>query len=854
MLKGRNYGLWLVGGASVLAIATPAFAQTQDRAPQPAANDASAASTGSGLADIVVTAQKREQNLQAVPLAVSAISEAKVQQLGIKDARDVSGLAPNVTIDPPTTSMTSAVISIRGIASGAQESLSLDQANGLYVDGVYIARSGAAALDVTDIERVEVLRGPQGTLFGRNTTGGAISFISRDPSEKFQGSVNAGIGNYGLWTARASIDPGEIMGISSTFTYAHSQHFGYVDNILQPSRLKDPGSRQMDSFRAALKANLGGTGSIKYIFDYSNVRGNNASFQLLDVANGTKMPNVMVGGLSVPMPAQAPVAGYLNEVTFLEPGCAALSTPSRVYRDKTCLNSDLGARDQIWGHNLQIQNDFGGFKVKSTTGYRIWHSDAYGADLDGLGTIKGPLFTNTTLLNGMPQALLQNIYPAGTAAFLAGSPVPTTTADIFQTVNYRRHKQFSEEVEVSGDTDNLDWVVGGFYFYEKGSEYNPQTSGFVLDTNTIFGNPAGPFGALGPLLAAANPARYRMVVTKGLVNYVTNAESTAVYGQATYYVGGRDAPLSLTGGLRYTWDSKNIILFQNGAAPLATPDSEHASFQRLTWNAMARYAFDRDISIYARAASGYRSGGFNPADTPPLAAFKPETVTSYEIGLKSELFNRHLRLNVAGYYNKYKDMAVVIPIPATGGAFNTKIINAGSVDYAGVEVEGQAILTDNFSIDGNFGYVNVDYKQLNIFATTLPGAPAINAASIAHSTYTSPYTGNIAFNAQFPIGDDGAKLIARVGYTYLAAQYPFNNVLSAPFLNSIKSDTQNLVDAQIIFDKISLGGIKAQLKFWGKNLTNQHNMLRAIDFGPLGLAGGYYGEPRTYGATIGFKF
>ncbi|WEK42053.1 MAG: TonB-dependent receptor [Candidatus Sphingomonas colombiensis] len=849
MLKGRKYGLWLAGGVSALAIATPAFAQDQSSAP--AATEAS----GSGLTDIVVTAQKREQNLQAIPLAVSAISEAKVQQLGIKDARDVSGLAPNVTIDPPTTSMTAGVISIRGIPSGAQESLSLDQANGLYVDGVYIARSGAASLDVTDIARVEVLRGPQGTLFGRNTTGGAISFISRDPSEKLQGSVSAGIGNYGLWSARASIDPGEIMGISSTFTYSHSQHFGYVDNILQPSRLKDPGARQTDSFRAAFKANIGGTGSIKYIFDYSNVRGNSASFQLLNVANGTPMPPVMIDGRSVPLPTQAPVAGYLNEVTFQQPGCAALATPSRTYRDQTCLNSDAGARDQMWGHNLQIQNDFGGFKVKSTTGYRIWHSDNYGSDLDGLGTIKGPLFSQATLLNGLPTNLLQFVLPAGTPAgtlaFISGSPVPTTTADLFTTVDYRKHKQFSQEVEVSGDTDNLDWVVGGFYFYEKGSEYNPQNSGFVLDTNSIF---LGNFGALGPSLAAANPARYRLVVTNGLVNYQTTAESTAVYGQATYYVGGRDAPLSLTGGLRYTWDSKNIILFQNGAAPLARPDSEHASFQRLTWNAMARYAFNRDVSVYARAASGYRSGGFNPADTPPLAAFKPETVTSYEIGLKSELFNRHLRFNVAGYYNKYKNQAVVIPIPATGGAFNTKIINAGSVDYAGVEVEGQAILTDNFSIDGNFGYVNVNYKQLNIFATTLPGAPPINAASIAQSTYTSPYTGNVAFNAKFPIGNGDAKLIARVGYTYLAPQYPFNNVLSAPFLNSIKSDAQNLVDAQIIFDKISLGGIKAQLKFWGKNLTNEHNMVRAIDFGALGFAGGYYGEPRTYGATIGFNF
>ncbi|MFT3975585.1 MAG: TonB-dependent receptor [Sphingomonas bacterium] len=850
MLKGRKFGLWLVGGVSALAIATPAFAQEQ-------AQQAAAESSGSGLADIVVTAQKREQNLQAVPLAISAISEQKVAQLGITNSEDISGLAPNVSISPPANSMVAGVISIRGIPSGAQESLSLDQANGLYVDGVYIARSGAAALDVMDLERVEILRGPQGTLFGRNTTGGAISFVSRDPSSTFRGSVNAGMGNYGQWNARASIDPGEIMGISSTFSYSHSQHFGYVDNILQPSRLKDPGARQQDAFRAAFKANIGGTGSIKYIFDYSNVRGNSYSFQMINASDGSAMPPVQVDGLSVPLTPQAPVTGYLNEVTFANPACAALAAPTHAYRDKVCFNSDIGARDQIWGHNLQVQNDFGGFKVKSTTGYRIWHSDNYGSDMDGLGQITGPLYTQASLFNGMPAALLAYIpsIPAAAAPYIAASPVPTTTQDLFSTQDFRKQKQFSEEVEVSGDTDNLDWVVGGFYFYEKGSEYNPQNSGYILDTDKAVFTP-GSFGALAAQFAAANPARYRMVVTNSLVNYLTTAESTALYGQATYYVGGRDAPLSLTGGLRYTWDNKSIILFQNGAAPLARPDSEHASFSRLTWNAMARYAFDRDISVYARAASGYRSGGFNPADTPPLAAFKPETVTSYELGLKSELFNRHLRFNVAGYYNRYKNQAVVVPVPATGtgGAFNTRIINAGSVDYAGIEIEGQAILTDNFSIDGNFGYIDINYKQLNIYATTLPGAPAINAASIAHSTYTSNYTGNAAFNAKFPIGSGGTMLIGRIGYTYLSPQYSFNNVLSAPYNNIIRSDAQNLFDAQIILDKVSIGGMKAQVKLWAKNLTNEHYLVRAIDFGQLGYAGGYYGEPRTYGATVGFNF
>jgi outer membrane receptor protein involved in Fe transport len=167
-----------------------------------AAASAGAQNPGGQLEEIVVTAQKREQNLQDVPLAISAISAEKVEKLDIRDSRDLSGLAPNVTIVQGTTNPSAAVISIRGIPTPAAETFGLDTANALYVDGIYIARSGASALDVSDIERVEVLRGPQGTLFGRNTTGGAIAFISRKPSKELRVKAEAGYGNYSAWNGR----------------------------------------------------------------------------------------------------------------------------------------------------------------------------------------------------------------------------------------------------------------------------------------------------------------------------------------------------------------------------------------------------------------------------------------------------------------------------------------------------------------------------------------------------------------------------------------------------------------------------------------------------------------------------
>lgn len=854
-------------GVSCMALSLPAYAQ------QSGGSDADNA-----LGDIVVTAQKREQNLQDVPLAISAISQAKVEQLGIKDSRDMSGLAPNVTVVQGTTSLSAAVISIRGIPTPASETFGLDTANALYIDGVYIGRSGGSGIDVMDIERVEVLRGPQGTLFGRNTTGGALAFISRAPSKEMRAKAEAGFGNYGLLEGKVQLDPGEILGIATSFSYAHRERNGVVDNILEPEKSNDPGARKSDAFRVAAKTDIGTTGSIQYIFDWSRVRGRAHAFQLTNVADGTVRAPIVIDGQSLLMTQQAPVSQYLAASTFLEPGCAALATPRRAYRDTVCNNNDDDAVDKTWGHNLQIQNDFGAFKIKSTTGWRHWNSDSFGSDLDGIGTLRGAAFSNSTLFNGFPAPLLQSLgFPAGTSAFLASSPVPTNTQDLFDTNNKRRHEQFSQEFEISGDTDHLDWVTGGFYFWERGSENNPQNSGFILDTNSLVfsdagfvgvlrgvGFPAEAAGQFAPLLApqfrAANPARYRRVQTNAILKYTATNESTAVYAQATYHPGGRDGRLKLTAGGRYSWDSKAMVRTQNGAAALAAAESGSAKFSKFTWNVMAGYELSDTVQGFARVATGYRSGGFNAQDaairgTTTLPSFAEESVVSYEAGLKSELFDRRVRLNASVYYNEYSDLAVNIPLTdAPAGTFASRIGNAGKVTYTGFELEGAAILSRHFSIDGNLGYVDIKYKEFMAGQSTTPGRPPINIASVVTPGYTSPFTANIALNAQYPIGTGDARIVARVGYTYEDGKYSFTSLIASPYNEALKGDNRNLIDAQISVDRIKVGGAQAQVKLWVKNLTNSHDFVRGIDFGQLGFGGGYYADPRTFGATFGLTF
>ena len=500
-----------------------------------------------------------------------------------------------------------------------------------------------------------------------------------------------------------------------------------------------------------------------------------------------------------------------------------------------------------------------GVTIRSTTAYREWSNRIEPTDLDGLGQLRGPLFSSATTLNGMPQATLALFQPAGTAAFLASQAVPTTTQPLFSADNTRGQHQFSQEIEiVSNNKGDFSWVLGGFYFDEKGYETNIQSIGFVLDTNQAVFNSTN-FGALAPLLQAGNPARFRITPAPATLAYTAGGQSVAVYGQATYRPASLDDKLGITLGLRYTWDKKQAERTQNGATPFSAAElplnKQSANFSAPTGNLTIDYRADANINLYARIAKGYRSGGFNlrqstsVANNIPLLPFNSEKIWSYEIGAKMEFLNRY-RLNVSLFHNDYSDQLVTVPIPISGGgSFGTQVINAGKTTYNGVEVEALAKITDNFTIDGNFGYLDAKIKTFPSADTT--GAIQNIAPLIAGVGYAPKYTLNVGGTLTYPIG--AAKLIARVGYNYTSEFEEFGNTLTAPFQVTGRGDARGLLDGQLKLENFGFGN-KMSLTIWGKNLTNKHYVTRSVDFGALGFATVIYGEPRTFGATLHAEF
>jgi iron complex outermembrane recepter protein len=857
MLSRTTKGICLLGVSALALGAGPAMAQ--------GANDDDRV--------IVVSANKREQTLQETPIAITAVTAADVELRGISETKDLSAIAPNVTVSGATTNATAAVVTIRGIPTPGDETQGFDSPIGLYLDGVYLARSAAASFEVADIERIEVLRGPQGTLFGRNTTGGAINYVTKRPDNDFSLKAKIGYGNFNYKNGRLLLHTGDLGGVRMSAGYVYKARDGVVDNLLEPKDSRDPGGYETHGLRFAIEGDLADNLVVTNVFDWTQTKGVPPVNQLAGVGDGTFRPNVTIGGFTFAQVQPANVKGYLGLASVLEPGCPSpLASISSKRLGKICSEADGVSTDKVFGNLTRFEWQGESVLVRSTTSFRWWRNRILGTDLDGMGSLRGPVFSQASLFNGMPESLLGFIptLPPGSAPIIAGLPVPTVIQGLFNANNTRRQDQISQEIEIIGGTGtSFEWVLGGFFFKEKGYELNPQSFGFVLDTNQAVFTDAS-FGPLGAGFRAANPARYRIVQQQSTLGYRAKGKSYALYGQGTYRPGGPGAPLGITVGLRYSWDEKEFARFQNGATPYTSAadldlNTRKAKFSQPTGHITVDYQPDPRFNLYAKAARGYRSGGFNARQTTQqdnpatpavneaiaLIPFGEEKIDSFEVGAKMN-FGR-ARLNLAAFHNIYKDQQVTVPIPIVGGgSFGTQVVNAGKTNFTGFEAEAMVEVVDDLLIDGSFGYIKVDVKQLPFADIT---GTLRNIASVVTPGFAPEVTAAIGMSYSSAIGSGDAKATGRIGWTYVAEQALFPNPLTAPFQAETSSAARSLFNAQLRLDNLAIGnGPQFSVQLWGKNITNKKYLSRSVDLGQLGFGTAIYGDPATYGIDVEFKF
>lgn len=736
----------LLSGAAALFAAMPALA-----------DDAAAS-----LDEIVVTAQKRATNLQDTPIAISVLSSEGLENRHVQSLADLGdGAIPSLRVAPFFARSSALTLGVRGIgASGDANQPARDQAVGVYINGVYLGRAQGLGSALYDIERIEVLKGPQGTLFGRNTMGGAISIVTRRPSGQLGMNTVVGFGNYGSYRAETHIDLPEVNGLSVKIDGLVSKRDGTVKNPLEGQN--DWNSYDKHGF--AIEALFRASDSLTLDYAYDNSYDGTTPYFVQLFAKG-----------SLP----------LAPIVQLQPDrveSAQIGVPQALSEGKTS------------GHRFNIEwNAADWLQVKSITAYRELDQSQYD--------------------NGA-QAL--SVYAPG------GAFSRYSAANVIQ-------DQFSQELQFIGSLPQVEFAAGAFYYREHVRD-NAQTP------NTMRWNATGDGYTLTPVDFGTVPFdRASHAKTR----------SSGVFGQATWTPAGYER-LHLTAGGRFTHDERSGTLDTvNGAIPSYVLNGQTITGViplDETWNRfdpMLDVAFDvsDDINLYAKWSTGYKAGGANSRSL-TYRPFDPEHVSMYELGAKTEFWERRARLNMAAYYGDIKDIQVDFNAVIPGNNRGTlETTNAASGSTRGFEADLQVAPVEGLTLSLNYAYTKVKYSQAF--------NPFTNALSKVNPLYTPEHAVGGSIDFTRPMGV--ATLKAHIDANWAGKQYTST---SDPTL----SDESFIVNGRIALADIAVReDARLEVAVWARNLLDNAYVFLRNSNPSLGTFG-IYNEPRTLGVEARVRF
>jgi len=612
--------------------------------------------TQEGIQEVVVTAERRVENLQKTPIAITAMSADQLNKQGVVDFAGVANASTSLNFTPYPSSSNTLILYMRGQGVADANQITQDGSVGLYEDGFYIARPQAETFDLADVDRVEILRGPQGTLYGRNTTGGAVNIISKKPTGDldFKFSVDGGTRQY--VRALGTIDlPKVAGGLSSKVTLLYSNLEGNVHN----EGGEDYNKEAQKGARFAARWDTGGMFTADYFWELGQIDSTPIYYQ--DSA------------LSGIVPGYPPNNSLVHQTW--EPIPLPLSTAK--------FNGD--------GLTLSFKlNDSTVFK--SLTGYRGLDS-RFGQDY-------ASAFTD-------PQtAAIQGLGPPNFNTFTQVGPLGFASSDVVQS------NQITQEFQLVGSIGSRFNYVGGLYYFEENANH--------AETVSVTGNTAA------QVFAPPTPL-FILPLSSVTPRYVkAQAKSRAAYFQGTYQI---TDPLSLTLGGRYTKDDRSAereisTALSVGGTPIPLPSETFAtahnslSFSKFNPAGTLNMAWTPDVNTYLRIATGYKAGGSSEAG--PVGGFgltfKPENVTTYELGLKSYWLEHRLRANVAVFHSDFKDMQLQFNVDPTNLAV-VQGYNAGQAKVDGAEIELLFAPTNDLTLGLNYSYLNTKFDTV----TAIPG-------------------------------------------------------------------------------------------------------------------------------------
>lgn len=801
---------------------------------------------------IIVTAQKREQNLQDVPVVVTAVGAKLLQDTGVRDIKDLTILTPGLTVTS-TSSEASTTARVRGIGT-VGDNPGLESSVGVVIDGVYRPRNGVGFGDLGEMERIEVLKGPQGTLFGKNTSAGVINVVTKEPEFGFGANAEVTLGNYDARGVSASVT-GPLVGdkLAGRLYVAARERDGYNDVIVG----NGPSSRKQDADQGFYTVR----GQLLFVPD------DQATFRV--IADYSKRNENCCGAVQI---RTGPTAGILALVSGQATPVATTANPY-----KRVAYSNRGAPSTIEDKGVSLQGDidlpFG--SLTSISAIRQWRTDN-GQDAD------------------------------------------FSTADLaYRNKDGTNHSQFTtytQELRLAGKSDKFDWLFGAFLADERletrtnflyGNDYE-QYLGRLLSRSAA--NPAGVANFIALLLNRAPNTSF--AGGQGLYDrYDQRATTVALFTNDTWHV--TDA-FEITGGLRYTSEEKKLDTFQTnsdggvgcgtalspagqariagivGAAatptvignlclPWANPlfngrgTKQSRSDKEWSGTLKASYRFSPQVFTYASFARGYKGGGFNLDRTQssnglpsggsgvtPIydTSFPAEFVDSYELGIKNTLFNRTVLFNVSAFHQKFTDFQL-----------NT-FLGTSFVVRSIPEVKSKGFDADflwftpvhGLMVQSGFTYALTEYGSQPI-----PNDPG-NALALLPGSRMSlapKYSASGSMTYETPVGDN-LKVRFNLGAKY-SSSYNTGSDLFPPKMQ--KAFT-------VVNGRVSLGSADDRwtMELWGQNLFNEKYMQVAFNGTLQGSSGlsatqatyspaldtitydAFLGAPRTYGVTLRSKF
>ncbi|WP_339863152.1 TonB-dependent receptor [Paremcibacter congregatus] len=708
------------------------------------------------LDEVIVTARRQSENLQNTPLAVSAFAADELFSNQIEDLGKLQSHVPNLSLHVGDAA--NAVIYLRGV--GQIDSISFnDPGVGVYVDDVYMGRAQGSFLDVMDPARIEVLRGPQGTLYGRNTIGGAIKFVSARPTNEVEGYVEAGYGNYNQIKAKASLS-GPIIAdkLMAKAAVAHSSRDGYSQNLFDG---EDDFDKESNSWRVSTLLTPTEDLSFYLVVDGSK----NSPDHSRTPHTETPIYSVPAGGFVAP--TDDPFVVNVNYNTL--------------------------ERLKTFGAALTAEYTINDLTFKSITSYREMDYRTK-VDLDGI------------------QDASFGIY------------------------DFEDQDQFSQELQLIYQGDRLSLVSGLYYFRENDITFAGANAPDFFVTLPVIG--VFPY----PIINAGRRDQ-------------TNT-SQAAYAQLKYDATDK---LSLTVGARFTKEKKEVTsageeFFGTG---VTTAEEMEAVFgtgvgygrtsftAENDWNSFSPkigldYTVNDDVMVYASASRGFKSGGFNGRLTNRAQSFDPETLWSYEVGLKSTFAEKRVRLNMAGFYNDYKNFQLsrFSANPDTG-AFESVFENAGKATIWGLEMEMTALLSDALTLNVNAGYLNSGYDEFL-------GDFGIDVSDARHLVNAPEFTSRASLTYTQELGDAGTLSING------AVSTRSKTYLTVSSSEVLAQDAFALFEAGIRFTSADQ---KWDVLLSGQNLTDKKYREHGFDLSAApGVQLGYYGAPRTYSLTLRYSF